>query len=91
MIAGISSSFGGVSAAAARFDVAAGRVSAATETLANPDTMDVGGTSALSDAMVQMAVARFAFLASIHVALTTSDMVSQALQLGGHTSGSGTS
>ena len=84
MIGGISGAFGGISLAAARFDRAATQVTASAESMADPESasVDVGG---IGDAMVQMAVARFAFLASLRVAVTSNEMVQQALDLGGHT------
>jgi hypothetical protein len=84
MIGGISGAFGGMSLAAARFDRAATQVSASAESMADPASagVDIGG---MGDAMVQMAIARFAMLASLHVAVTSNEMVRQALELGGHT------
>ncbi len=41
-----------------------------------------GGVAAVSDAMVQMATSRFAFVASLRAAEASNEMVAQALQLG---------
>jgi len=81
MIAGISGALNGVSVAAARFDRAATAVTASAADGGEDASIDVGN---VGDAMVQMAVARFAFLASLHVALASNDMVQQVLELGGH-------
>jgi hypothetical protein len=80
MISGISSAYSGVSLAAARFDRAAGAVVDAAAAEADPAaSVDSGG---MTDAMVGMAVAQFAILASLRVAETSNEMVTDALRLG---------
>lgn len=73
MIGGISSS--AVSVAAARFDRAAVAMTdaAAGDGSAGPDVGGVG------DAMVAMAAAKFALLASFHAARMSNEMVDQML------------
>lgn len=74
MIGGISSS--AVSAAAARFDRVAVAVTDAVAGDGGEAGPDVGG---VGDAMVAMAAAKFAFLATLQVARTSNEMVDQML------------
>ena len=81
MIGGISSAAYGLSAAAARFDRAASGVSAAAEAGTDPVAV-AGGVTGVGDAMVSMAAAQYAFLASLQAARTSNEMVAQAIDLG---------
>ena len=80
MIGGIGSVAGAVTAAAARFDRAAVGVVSAAESEAEPDVASASG--GLSDAIVAMAVERFALLASLQTARVSNEMIAQSLQLG---------
>lgn len=80
MVGGVSAALRGLSTSSARFEQAAARVAGST----TPDAaaMAAGGVGT-SDAMVQMAVAQFAFLASVRAAQASTEMVGQALGLAG--------
>lgn len=85
MIGGISAAVRGVAASSARFEQAVGRMAAATSPDAAADASTVAaGSVGISDAMVQMATARFAFVASLRAAQTTNAMLGTAMQLGGY-------
>ncbi|MGZ8379849.1 MAG: hypothetical protein ACXWZS_09505 [Gemmatirosa sp.] len=78
MVSGVSAALRGLSVSSARFEQAVTRVAAST----SPDAaaMAAGGV-ATSDAMVQMAVAQFAFMASVRAAQSSTEMVAQTLGL----------
>ncbi len=84
MVGGISAAMGGLSASALRFDRAAERLGVATAEGGGSDAAIAGGASAMTDAMVQMAVARFSFMASLRAASTTNEMLAETLKLGDH-------
>lgn len=82
MIPGVSAALRGMAASSARFDQAVGRIAAGTTPDATPDaTATAAGGAALTDATVQMAVARFAFLASVRAAQASTEMVAQTIGL----------
>jgi hypothetical protein len=76
MIGGISAAYG-VSLAAARFDRAVSQVSAAAAAEGDPGAVTDGG--GLTDAMVGMAAAKYAFLASLQVARVSNEMIGEML------------
>ena len=81
MISGISSAYSGLSLAATRFDRAAAAAVDTVQADGDPGaTLGAGG--GVTDAMVGMAVAQFAFMASLRVAETSNEMVRDALRLG---------
>jgi hypothetical protein len=82
MVGGISAALGGLSTSALRFERAAGRLGAATGEGGGSDAAIAGGATATSDAMVQMAVARFSFMASLRAASATNEMLAETLRLG---------
>lgn len=79
MTVGITSVWSGVSLAAARFDRAAVGVSDSAAAMSDDGAVD--GLATLGDALVGMLSARFAFLASLHAARTTNEMVATTLDL----------
>ena len=81
MIRGISSALQGIQTGQARFERAAVDVAGATS--ADPVAMAAGATG-VSDAMVQMAVARFALMASLRAAQASNAMIGETLRLGGY-------
>ena len=81
MIGGISAALGGVTASTARYEQAAARVSASSME-GGSDVAIAAGAAVTSDAMVQMAVARFSLLASLQAARTTNEMLAETLRLG---------
>ena len=84
-ISGISAALRGVTASAARFDQAAARLGGAASADAPADaTAIAAGSTAVSDAMVQMATSRFAFVASLRAAQSSNELLAQALQVGGY-------
>ena len=82
MVGGISAALGGLSASTLRFDRAVERLGAATAEGGGSDAAIAGGASAMTDAMVQMAVARFSFMASLRAASATNEMLAETLKLG---------
>ncbi len=68
-----------------RFDRSAATVSRASQSLADASP-DGTGAPALSDAMVQMASAKFALMASLKAAEASNELVSQTLKIGGYVS-----
>ena len=92
MIAGPTNAARGVSLATARFDRAAQQVATAGAEAAQSEGGDAGAAATaaaavgvgLPDAMVQMATARFALLASLRAAAATNTMVAEAIALGGY-------
>jgi hypothetical protein len=80
MVGGVSAALRGMAASSARFEQAVARVAGST----TPDAPTVAaGGAATSDAMVQMAVAQFALLASVRAAQASTEMVAQAIGLAG--------
>jgi hypothetical protein len=84
MIGGMSAALGGLSASTLRFDRAVERLGAATAEGGGSDAAIAGGVSTTTDAMVQMAVARFSFMASLRAASATNEMLAETLKLGDH-------
>ena len=83
MIGGVSAALRGVAVSSARLEQAVGRMGAAVDADASASPAAVGGgVAAVSDAMVQMAVSRFAFVASLRAAQASNEIVAQTLQLG---------
>ncbi len=68
-----------------RFDRSTATVSRAAQSLAAA-APDGQGAPALSDAMVQMANAKFAMMASLKAAEASNEMVAQTLKIGGYVS-----
>jgi hypothetical protein len=87
MIAGLTNAVRGVALATARFDRAAQQAAAAGSDAAG-DGGDAHAAAAagvaLPDAVAQMAVSRFALLASLRAAAATNTMVAEAIALGGY-------
>lgn len=79
MIPALSAATTGLRLAAARFDGAASQVSASAADESSPEAA-VAGAMGLSDAMVGMVVARFAFMASLQTARVTNEMLGDMLQ-----------
>jgi flagellar basal body rod protein FlgC len=76
MISGVSAALRGLSVSSARAEQATMRVAAST----SPDAAALAaGGVATSDAMVHMAVAQFAFMASVRAAQQSTEMVAQTL------------
>ena len=84
MVGGISAAMGGLSASTLRFDRAVERLGAATAEGGGSGAAIAGGASATTDAMVQMAVARFSFMASLRAASATNEMLAKTLKLSDH-------
>ena len=82
MVRGMSAALGGLPASALRFERAAGRLGAATAEGGGSDPAIAGGVSATTDAMVQMAVSRFSFMAALRAASATNEMLAETLKLG---------
>ena len=83
MVGGMSAAMRGLSASTLRLDRAAERLGAATVE-GGSDAALAGGASAMTDAMVQMAVARFSFMASLRAASATDEMLAETLKLADH-------
>jgi len=86
MIAGLTNAVRGAALATARFDRAAQQAAAA-----GTDAAGSGGDAgaavaaagvALPDAVAQMAVSRFSFMASLRAASATNEMLTEMLKLG---------
>ena len=84
MVGGMSAALGGLSASSLRFERAVERLGAATAEGGGSDVALAGGATAVTDAMVQMAVARFSFMASLRAASATNEMLAETLKLGEH-------
>ena len=76
MIRGVSSALGALTASSARFERAA--VGVASSTTVDPTAMAAGGV-ATSEAMVSMAAAQFALMASVRAAEASTEMVAQVV------------
>ena len=70
-IGGMTAALQGLSLQQARFEQAAARVT---------ESATPGGTVAMSDAVVGMAAAQYAMLASLRAAQTTNEMVAEAVR-----------
>jgi len=88
MIAGLTNAVRGAALATARFDRAAQQAAAAgTDAAGNGGDAGAAVAAAgvaLPDAVAQMAVSRFALLASLRAAAATNTMVAEAIALGGY-------
>ena len=82
MVRGMSAALGGLPASALRFERAAGRLGAATAEGGGSDPAVAAGAAAMTDAMVQMAVSRFSFMAALRAASATNEMLAETLKLG---------
>ena len=84
MISGISAATSGLAAAQARMERAAERITSgfdAGDTLASaqaPDVLDIAG------AEIEMMTAKFAFSASLVALRTSTDMLAEAITIGGY-------
>ncbi|MDQ6830390.1 MAG: hypothetical protein M3081_16145 [Gemmatimonadota bacterium] len=87
MINGLNSALSGMQGNAARFDRAAAQI--ANVGASGADEAGVAaahGGGELSDQMVEMITAKFGFTASLRAASASSDMMLEAIHLGGYAS-----
>ena len=82
MVGATSAALGALSASTLRFERAAARMGASMEEGGVSDVALAAGAVGTSDAMVQMAAARFTLMASLRAAAATNEMLAETLQLG---------
>ncbi len=82
MVNGLTAALSGMQANAARVDRAATQIAKVSGEDTASAVAEEGGT--LSDAMVELTTGHLGFTASLGAASTTSDMLLEAIQMGGY-------
>jgi hypothetical protein len=84
MISGISAAAGGVSAAQARFERAATSITSDFEAPAETETVPAPGVLDTAGAQIEMISAKLAFSASLVALKSSTDMLAEAIRVGGY-------